>query len=70
MEVSTYADKMSHVLSVSAKEALIHAKFYGLTGLSGNMIILSVLYYGGSLVTSEVPFSAGLLRQSYLTFHR
>ena len=24
------------------------------TGLSGNMIILSVLYYGGSLVTSDV----------------
>ena len=24
------------------------------TGLSGNMIILTVLYYGGSLVTSDV----------------
>ena len=30
------------------------AKFYGMTGLSGNLIILTVLYYGGNLVTSDV----------------
>jgi len=56
LEVSTYANKMGQVLDISAKEALIHAKFYGMTGLSGNMIILAVLFYGGSLVTKEVIF--------------
>jgi len=53
-EVAEYACKMRHVLDISAREAMIHARFYGMTGLSGNMIILSVLYYGGSLVTSDV----------------
>ena len=32
----------------------VQAQFYGFTGLSGNMIILTVLYYGGSLVTTDV----------------
>ena len=45
---------MSNVLKMSQKEALVNAKFYGMTGISGNMIILTVLYYGGSLVTTDV----------------
>ena len=45
---------MNNVVKQSIKEALVNAKFYGLTGLSGNMIILTVLYYGGSLVTTDV----------------
>ena len=73
-EVEAFDLRMEKVLGISAKEALLHAKFYGMvtlpwstlltvvkpkthplqTGLSGNMIILSVLYYGGSLVTSDV----------------
>merc|ERR1711997_304941 len=36
------------------KEAKVQAQFYGWTGFSGNMIILTVLYYGGSLVTTDV----------------
>ena len=74
-EVIAYDNKMDQVLSVSEREAMVHAKFYGMvkdsfrfdckefchfqwqiifqTGLSGNMIILSVLYYGGFLVTSD-----------------
>ena len=45
---------MSNVLKMSQKEALVNAKFYEMTGISGNMISLTVLYYGGSLVTSDV----------------
>ena len=54
LEIIKYATEMNNVLDKSAKEALVNAKFYGLTGLSGNMIILIVLYYGGNLVTSDV----------------
>jgi len=53
-EVSAYKATTEKVLEVSAREALIQAKFYGMTGLSGNLIILTVLYYGGNLVTSDV----------------
>jgi len=44
---------MDNVLDKAIKESLIQAKFYGMTGLSGNMIIITVLYYGGNLVTSD-----------------
>ena len=54
LEIQRYANEMNNVLNQSVKEALVNAKFYGMTGLSGNMIILTVLYYGGSLVTSDV----------------
>eukprot|EP00092_Neocalanus_flemingeri_P007319 GFUD01007905.1.p1 GENE.GFUD01007905.1~~GFUD01007905.1.p1 ORF type:complete len:656 (-),score=137.59 GFUD01007905.1:193-2160(-) len=53
-EIDAYGVKNNDVLNKSYKEALINAKFYGMTGLSGNMIILTVLYYGGNLVTTEV----------------
>lgn len=54
LEMNRYAQEMSNVLDKAGQEALVNARFYGLTGLSGNMIILTVLYYGGSLVTSDV----------------
>ena len=54
LELQRYEQEMSNVLKMSQKEALVNAKFYGMTGISGNMIILTVLYYGGSLVTSDV----------------
>jgi len=54
LELQRYALEMSNVLKMSQKEALVNAKFYGMTGISGNMIILTVLYYGGSLVTTDV----------------
>ena len=53
-EIDAYGAKINSVLNKSYKEALINAKFYGMTGLSGNMIILTVLYYGGNLVTTDV----------------
>merc|ERR1711894_264826 len=54
VEIERYANEMNNVVNQSIKEAMVNAKFYGLTGLSGNMIILTVLYYGGSLVTTDV----------------
>jgi ATP-binding cassette subfamily B (MDR/TAP) protein 10 len=53
-EVERYGDKIKLVQEKAAIDALLQAKFYGATGLSGNMIILTVLYYGGNLVTSDV----------------
>jgi len=53
-EMENYSKKMDVVLDKSIQEASIQAKFYGVTGFSGNMIILTVLYYDGSLVTTEV----------------
>lgn len=53
-EMQRYDIEMKNVLDKTLKEALVQAKFYGMTGLSGNMIILTVLYYGGSLVTTDV----------------
>jgi len=53
-EMYRYDIEMKNVLDKTLKEALVQAKFYGMTGLSGNMIILTVLYYGGSLVTTDV----------------
>ncbi|XP_040581869.1 ATP-binding cassette sub-family B member 10, mitochondrial [Lepeophtheirus salmonis] len=53
-ESMAYDEKMSLVLDKGVKEALIQAKFYGMTGLTGNLIILSVMFYGGFLVTQDV----------------
>ena len=53
-EIAMYDKEMEKVLDAAKKEAKVQAKFYGWTGLSGNMIILTVLYYGGSLVTTDV----------------
>lgn len=53
-EIERYGRELKAVLEAAKKEAKVQAKFYGWTGLSGNMIILTVLYYGGSLVTTNV----------------
>eukprot|EP00090_Calanus_glacialis_P009658 TRINITY_DN18055_c0_g1_i1.p1 TRINITY_DN18055_c0_g1~~TRINITY_DN18055_c0_g1_i1.p1 ORF type:complete len:674 (-),score=163.89 TRINITY_DN18055_c0_g1_i1:131-2065(-) len=53
-EIEAYGAKINNVRNISYKEALINAKFYGMTGLSGNLIIVTVLYYGGNLVTTDV----------------
>merc|ERR1719450_1569420 len=53
-EIERYGRELKAVLEAAKVEAWAQAQFYGWTGLSGNMIILTVLYYGGSLVTSDV----------------
>ncbi|KAI5759209.1 ABCB10 [Gulo gulo luscus] len=51
-EIEKYAGKMDHVMQLARKEALARAFFFGATGLSGNLIVLSVLYKGGLLMGS------------------
>ncbi|KAK7913368.1 hypothetical protein WMY93_013579 [Mugilogobius chulae] len=52
-EVFTYSQKTNNVLSLAKKEAVLRAGFFGVTGLSGNIMILSVLYKGGLLMASQ-----------------
>uniref|UniRef100_A0A8C7C1T1 ATP-binding cassette sub-family B member 10, mitochondrial n=2 Tax=Neovison vison TaxID=452646 RepID=A0A8C7C1T1_NEOVI len=51
-EIEKYAGKMDHVMQLARKEACARAFFFGATGLSGNLIVLSVLYKGGLLMGS------------------
>ncbi|KAF4105751.1 ATP-binding cassette sub-family B member 10, mitochondrial [Onychostoma macrolepis] len=52
-EVQKYSEKIDYIFDLAKKEAVLSAGFYGVTGLSGNVIILSVLYKGGLLMASE-----------------
>ncbi|XP_029903089.1 LOW QUALITY PROTEIN: ATP-binding cassette sub-family B member 10, mitochondrial [Myripristis murdjan] len=52
-EVSAYAQKADEVLNLARQEAVIRAGFFGVTGLSGNIMILSVLYKGGLLMANQ-----------------
>lgn len=52
-EVHIYSQKTDHVLSLAKQEAVLRAGFFGVTGLSGNIMILSVLYKGGLLMASQ-----------------
>ncbi|XP_048223798.1 ATP-binding cassette sub-family B member 10, mitochondrial isoform X4 [Perognathus longimembris pacificus] len=49
-EVEKYASGVDHVLQLARKEAFARAGFFGAAGLSGNLIVLLVLYKGGLLM--------------------
>nr|XP_056708579.1 ATP-binding cassette sub-family B member 10, mitochondrial [Euleptes europaea] len=51
-EMGKYRSKVDYVLQLAKKEAIARAGFFGATGLSGNLIVLSVLYKGGLLMGS------------------
>ncbi|KAJ3071734.1 ATP-binding cassette sub- B member 10, mitochondrial, partial [Rhizoclosmatium hyalinum] len=51
-ESSNYAQLNHQVFDLAMKEASAAAWFYGGAGFSGNLIAMSILYYGGSLVGS------------------
>uniref|UniRef100_A0A673T941 ATP binding cassette subfamily B member 10 n=1 Tax=Suricata suricatta TaxID=37032 RepID=A0A673T941_SURSU len=51
-EIEKYASKVDDVMQLAKKEAFARAGFFGATGLSGNLIVLSVLYKGGLLMGS------------------
>ncbi|XP_042312662.1 ATP-binding cassette sub-family B member 10, mitochondrial [Sceloporus undulatus] len=51
-EMEKYKNKVDYVLQLAKKEAIARAGFFGATGLSGNLIVLSVLYKGGLLMGS------------------
>ncbi|XP_067845642.1 ATP-binding cassette sub-family B member 10, mitochondrial [Heptranchias perlo] len=49
-ELQTYTEKISRVLQLGRREAVARAGFYGAIGLTGNLIILAVLYKGGLMM--------------------
>lgn len=46
-EIQSYNQRISDVLNLKYKESLAYGFFFGMTGLSGNLIVLSVFYFGG-----------------------
>lgn len=69
-EVQKYTFKLQNVLKLCYKESLYRGIFLGTTGLSGNAIVLSVLYYGGIMVSDSTitigNLSAFLLYAAYV----
>ncbi|XP_045123243.1 ATP-binding cassette sub-family B member 10, mitochondrial-like [Portunus trituberculatus] len=69
-EVQRYQARAEEVLQMTYRESFARGVFFGLTGLSGNIIILSVLYYGGGLVTDSAltvgQLSSFLLYAAYV----
>ncbi|KAG1681986.1 ATP-binding cassette sub-family B member 10, mitochondrial [Nymphon striatum] len=59
-EIKKYNNHINNVLSLIYKECLVKGVFFGLTGMSGNFIILAVLYQGGMMMT-EAQLSVGQL---------
>ncbi|ELU04240.1 hypothetical protein CAPTEDRAFT_149755 [Capitella teleta] len=59
-EKAAYENKINDVLSLSQKEALARSIFWSSTGLSGNIMIISVFYYGG-LLMNEAQITVGEL---------
>ncbi|KAF8511536.1 P-loop containing nucleoside triphosphate hydrolase protein [Gautieria morchelliformis] len=51
MEKKKFAERVSAVLSLARKEAFASGLFYGSTGWAGNVTILVLLGYGGTLVS-------------------
>ncbi|KAG4076326.1 hypothetical protein HA402_005769 [Bradysia odoriphaga] len=52
-ENQLFDSQLVDALKLGYKDVLARATFYGLTGFTGNIIIISVLFYGGSLVTDN-----------------
>lgn len=48
-----FTKELENALYLGYKDIYARAAFYGIAGLSGNAIIISVLYYGGSLVAEN-----------------
>ncbi|ORX55795.1 P-loop containing nucleoside triphosphate hydrolase protein [Hesseltinella vesiculosa] len=53
-ESKMYAIKVSDLFKLAKKEALASGAFFGGAGLSGNLAVLSVLWYGGDMVLNNV----------------
>ncbi|XP_053697104.1 ATP-binding cassette sub-family B member 10, mitochondrial-like [Sabethes cyaneus] len=52
-ENNLFTEQLRQALKIGYRETKARATFYGMTGLSGNIIILSVLYYGGTMVSNS-----------------
>lgn len=69
-EQQQYVQRLLSALSMQKQEAFYKATFFGLAGFSGNMIVLSVLWYGGMMMAqSQITIgelTAFLLYAAYL----
>ncbi len=52
-EIQLYNQRIGNVLQLKYKESLAYGLFFGMTGLSGNLIVLSVFYFGGVSMSEE-----------------
>ncbi|CAF3540080.1 unnamed protein product [Rotaria sordida] len=52
-EIQLYNQRISNVLQLKYTESLAYGLFYGMTGLCGNIIVLSVFYFGGVSMSQE-----------------
>ncbi|CAF0774095.1 unnamed protein product [Adineta steineri] len=52
-EIKLYNQRIGDVLQLKYKESLAYGLFFGMTGLSGNLIVLSVFYFGGISMSEE-----------------
>lgn len=59
-ENQLFSRELQDALAIGYRETKARAVFYGMTGLSGNVIIMSVLYYGGNLVNDGQMTIGGL----------
>lgn len=59
-EANYYNSRSDKLLEACKKESFVRGLFFGLTGFSGNVIVLSVLYYGGGMV-SDASLTVGSL---------
>lgn len=59
-EIKKYNDKLQDLLTLCYRESLFRGLFFGMTNFSGNIIILSVLYYGGFML-SDARITVGSL---------
>lgn len=70
-ESGLYSEKLKDLLQLAYKEAKVRAMFFGLTGLSGNIMIVSALYIGAPMLSdsSLTPgqFSSFLLYAAYVS---
>ncbi|XP_076648336.1 ATP-binding cassette sub-family B member 10, mitochondrial [Halictus rubicundus] len=69
-EIKRYNSQLENILRVCYKESLLRGIFFGLTGFTGNAIILSVLYYSGVMISNSTitvgSLSSFLLYTAYV----
>ncbi|KZC14834.1 PREDICTED: ATP-binding cassette sub-family B member 10, mitochondrial [Dufourea novaeangliae] len=59
-EIKRYNSQLEDILKICYKESLYRGIFFGFTGFSGNAVVLSVLYYGGIMVSDAAITVGGL----------
>ncbi|KAJ3276049.1 ATP-binding cassette sub- B member 10, mitochondrial [Terramyces sp. JEL0728] len=64
-EIDRYNEKAEDVYQLGMQQGYASATFFSLMGFSGNIVILAILYYGGSLVNSGL-ISIGELTSFFL----